>query len=281
MSAAVGQPPASNTGATFTTSPRWDYSATTHTDLDPASFSTLVPTLWNLLGGGRLVKGKGAQGWLSSLAVYGEDDNLRGTIYSGGRDDVYCLVSGGVSDEVREAITRVGNASTSRVDTRVDTLAGYEEVARLLRLAADKAGAEVTTMRKDVRGVNKGQTMYVGAPSSRIRVRLYEKWLESPGQYVEGTNRVEVQLRPHSTMKRAVSGWARAETFACSPMCRNLAELLQLEGSSVVSLQSGPKEVADLDRSIAAMRRQYSKTAREYVVRKGGDVDALLVALRV
>lgn len=275
-----GQPPASNTGATFSTAPRWDYSATTHLLKSPTGVGALVKAI----GSDSDILGPGLQGWKLGTKCYDARGDLLGTIYHGGREDVHVVLSGGVTDGLREAVLAVGGiggARTARVDTRVDTLRTFEDLAGVLEICADRAGMQVITINNRVRGVNKGRTVYIGAASSRIRVRLYEKWLESPGEYVQGTNRVEVQLRPSSSSKSDVSGWDRTQTFACSPMTRRLADMLGLDEGSPVALQSGQKAAPDLDRAVLAMGRQYGKTVRGFMARTGGDVSSLLEYLAV
>lgn len=274
-SATGGQPPASNTGATF--SPpnpglRWDYSATTH----PGDRGTATNrALYHALGAVHDERGKGLQGWSESQVCYDARGDKLGTIYYGGREDLHCVVSGSVSDSVREAVCALRGASTSRVDTRLDTMTAYEDVAGLLQSTADTYGTKVITMQSSVRGKNLGRTMYLGAASSRIRVRLYEKWLESPGEYPTGLNRVEVQLRPDSKHKLKVSSWSRSQTFGASKTTRDLAALLGVHVTDSDSMRTSNK-VPDLDRSMAAMGSQYSKTVHRYMERTGGDVNRLL-----
>lgn len=269
------RPPASNTGATFSPSNgglRWDYSATTH----PKGRGTgTVRDLYEALGSHSDEPGKGLQGWSDSLRCYDAGGDLVGTIYYGGREDVHCVVSGAVSDSARSAVSALRGASTSRVDTRLDTMLRYEDVAGLLQQTADTYGSKIITMQSSLRRKNLGRTMYLGAATSRLRVRLYEKHLESPAQYPEGLNRVEVQLRPDSKHKVKVSGWSRSQTFGASKTTRDLAALLGVHVTNAEPITTTSR-VADLDRAMAAMGSQYGKTVRRFMERTGGDVNRLL-----
>jgi hypothetical protein len=108
-----------------------------------------------------------------------------------------------------------------------------------------------------------------------VRCRLYEKWLESPGEYVEGTNRVEVALRPPSKAKAHVSELTRAETFCATRTTRGLASLLGTEVADAGSLRErrGRPELED---TLAAMGRQYGKAFARWCEASGGDVGRVL-----
>jgi DNA relaxase NicK len=156
----------------------------------------------------------------------------------------------------------------------VDTLAPFEDL-RAVCLEAAGMKARVTYLESEQGGESLGRTLYVGAPTSAVRVRVYEKWLESPGQYVEGTNRVEVQLRPPSRAKGPVSAWTPAETFCASQLTRRLASELGLEVAHPGTLQKS-RETPDLERTLEAMGTQYGKAVDRWLSLSGGDVGTVL-----
>jgi hypothetical protein len=135
--------------------------------------------------------------------------------------------------------------------------------------------ARVTYMESRQAGESTGRTVYLGSPSSAVRVRVYEKWLESPGQYVEGTNRVEVQLRPPSRAKERVSSWTPAETFCASQLTRRLADQLGSEVARPGTLQKS-RGTPDLEQTLEAMGSQYGKAVDRWLSVSGGDVDRVL-----
>lgn len=257
----------------------WDWSDTTHGDRRPNGDGDAVPLhveLVRQIGGAHVLPGKGLQGWARSLAVYDCDGYALGRVYYGGRDDVYVRSTSAAADVVRSDVTRAVYATkTARVDTRVDSLASFGELSAILEEAAASYGSLITRVESSQRGESKGRTVYLGAPSSAIRVRLYEKWLESPGQYVEGTNRVEVQLRPPSKAKERVSGWSRAETFCASRVTQALAARLgsELVDSATLHVDRG---TPDLERSLQAMGKQYRRAANQWLEVSGGDLGRLL-----
>ena len=236
----------------------------------------LVERLTDSLGPALVLPtGQGRRGWRSGLAAYDGDGYKLGTVFYGGdRTDVLVEATSGVADVLRESITAHGG-KTARVDTRVDSLVAFEDLAGILEEASMTYGSVIHEHASRVRGESTGRTVYLGAPSSAIRVRLYEKWLESPGQYVEGTNRIEVQLRPPSRVKEKVSGWSRAETFCASKVARDVAQMLGTDVADPGTLQK-KRGTPDLERTLAAMGEQYGKGVKKWLRLSGGDVGRVL-----
>lgn len=281
---AAAGPPSSNTGVGSGTAERelagfghnegfygWDWSATTHDGRDG-----IVNDLLGALGAEVALPGKGLQGWSQSVKAYDAGGYLLGSVYfGGGRDDVHVLSTSSAAHWARPAVVGMDRARTARVDTRVDTLLPFEELAGVCSAAAASYGSRITRMESSERGVSLGRTVYLGAPSSAVRVRIYEKWLESPGQYVEGTNRVEVQLRPASKVKERVSSWTSAETFCASRVTRDLAQRLgdDLAPEATLHVKRG---TPDLKRTLEVMGEQYGNAARRWLDVSGGDVGEVL-----
>lgn len=247
----------------------WDWSATTHEARDGG-----VRDLMVALGAWVAVPGKGLQGWRQSVKAFDSEGFARGTIYFGGRDDMHVVSTSSAADAVREVVTGVHGARTSRVDTRVDTLVPFEQLRGVCEHVAGRK-ARITYMESTLAGESTGRTIYVGAPSSQVRVRVYEKWLESPGLYVEGTNRVEVQVRPPSRAKDAVSRWSRAETFCASELTRRLAAELGTDLARPGSLQKD-KGTPDLERTMQYMGHQYGNAVAQWLAASQGEVDRVL-----
>lgn len=273
------QPPTCNTGATIEKKVDfpanrfygWDWSATTHDAEEDSVYRML-----EALGSAYTLPGKGLQGWSRSVKAFDREGYALGSIYfGGGRKDVHVVSTSSVADTSRRLVTGIGNARTARVDTRVDTLVPFEQLEKILTAAAAAYGSRITYMESKELGVSMGKTLYLGAPGSRIRVRVYEKWLESPGQYLEGTNRVEVQLRPHSRVKEAVSAWEPAQTFCASRTTRDLAQRLGDDLAPEVSLRIR-RPTPTLEESMQAMGIQYGPGVRRFLDFSGGDVGKVL-----
>lgn len=260
------EPPTCNTGVGF----GWDWSSTTHQGHEHA-----VADLVRALTPATVLPGAGLQGWSRSLACFDAGGFLIGKVYFGGRDDVHVVSTSAAADGARGSVTSLHGCRTARVDTRVDSLASFDELATLLQEASMTYGSRVTVIESSERGESLGRTIYLGSPSSWVRIRLYQKWLESPGEYADGTNRVEVQLRPPSRVKEAVSSWTRAETFGASKVTRDVALMLgeYIEPAGTLQRQKG---TPDLQRSMEAMAAQYGPAVRRWLDVSGGDVGTVL-----
>lgn len=244
----------------------WDWSSTTH-----VGSAGIVDDLVAALGAEVVTQGKGRHGWSQSVEAYDSRGYKTGAVFfGGGRDDVFVESTSSQAHAARAAVLGIGEPRTARVDTRVDTLVPFEE---LRALCAGIAGPRTQLAYWEGSlgsGESTGRTLYVGAPSSAVRVRLYEKWLESPGMYEDGVNRVEVQLRPPSRGKAEVSGWGPAETFCASKLTRRLAEALEQDVARPGTLQKS-KGTPDLERTLEAMGEQYGNAARKWLALSGGD----------
>lgn len=252
----------------------WDWSATTH-DAHDGVVNELVESMHKQCGGVVVLPGKGLQGWpLSVQAFDRRGDKLASVYYGGGRDDVHVLATSEAADRVRRIVAP--GSKTARVDTRVDTLVPFDELEDLCRRAGQSYNVRLTRMESwEGNGDSLGRTIYLGAPTSAIRVRVYEKWLESPGQYVEGTNRVEVQLRPPSRVKAHVSEWGPSSTFCASRVTRELARLLGTDIADPGSLHVA-KPTPTLEQSLEAMGKQYGNRFAEWLAVSGGDAFKVL-----
>lgn len=260
---------------------RWDWSATTH---DPTGTGLtgreLVTDLVTACDPLLVVPGKGLQGWAKGVEVFGHDGNVSARVYWGGeRQDVHVVASSEVAHEIRPRVASMYGAKTARVDTRVDTLRSYSELVEIARKAAGPR-TKLTFMASEVGGESTGRTLYVGSPTSDVRVRIYEKHLESPGSYDEPVNRVEVQFRPPSRGKQEVSERLPGETFCATKLTRRLADALGADVYKPVSVQK-PKAVPDLELTLEHMGKQYGPAVDRFLNLSGGDVDAVLRRLRV
>jgi hypothetical protein len=247
----------------------WDWTATTHDGR-----VGVVDDLVSAVGPSLVLPGKGIHGWSQSLQCFDNDGYQIGAVYFGSREDVHVLATGESAQWVRSATAALDGARTSRVDTRVDTLAEWDDLQAICWDAAESYGSQITTMETH-NGPRQGRTIYLGAPSSAIRVRIYEKWRESPGQYVDGTNRVEVQLRPASKVKERVSGWTPAETFCASRVTTSLAAALGQDASVAGSLHV-KRDTPTLEQALRSMGDQYGKAAARWLELSAGDVGKIL-----
>lgn len=277
------RPPLCNTGVVSENSRSndhqdygWDWTSTTHDAKGSHStVSGIVEDLVSALDGSVAVPGKGLQGWQQSVRLFDREGFSVGQVYFGGaRTDVHVVSTSGAAHAARERVAGRFGARTSRVDTRVDTLVPYEDLEDMLRAAAGQK-ATLRRIHSEKAGASTGRTLYVGAASSAVQVRLYEKHLESPGQYVEGTNRVEVQLRPPSRGKALVSTWSPAETFCASELTRRVAGRLGQQVARPATLEKN-RGTPDLEKTMEHMARQYGPGVDRWLQATGGEVGTVL-----
>lgn len=254
----------------------WDWSSTTHDGR-----KDVVNDLVDAMGAAVVLPGKGLQGWSQSVQAFDAGGYKVGEVFfGGGREDVHVRSTSEAADEARVNVARMDRARTARVDTRVDSEVPFDELAAILEDAAGRYGSRMMYVESRAKGESLGRTVYLGAPTSAIRVRLYEKWLESrlPNgdlTYKEGVNRVEVQLRPASKVKERVSGWSRAQTFCASKVTRELASRLGADLVPSASLHIA-RDVPDLERTLQAMGEQYGNAVERWLKVSGDDIGTVL-----
>jgi hypothetical protein len=254
----------------------WDWTQTTH---DARGSGTTVPVivgdLVGALDGAVAVPGKGLQGWSESVQVFDPEGYKIGQVYWGGdRVDVHVVSTSTAAHATRQRVTSLHQARTSRVDTRLDTLTPYEELEDLLRASAGQK-VNLRRIHSEKAGRSTGRTLYLGSAASQVQVRLYEKHLESPGQYVEGTNRVEVQLRPASRAKGMVSDWSPAETFCATKLTRRVAHRLGAEVAEPPTMEKN-RGTPDLEKTLQYMARQYGPGVDRWLQATGGEVGTVI-----
>jgi DNA relaxase NicK len=120
--------------------------------------------------------------------------------YGAKGDEALVELSGHVADRYWKQLLPYAR-NVSRLDTCVDVthaspVSGLAEQAYHAPAVALRPG--MPTVRKYLyAGTDGGSTCYVGAPSSDRRGRLYDKHVESGGEFPPGTWRYEVQERRH------------------------------------------------------------------------------------
>jgi len=255
----------------------WDWTSTTH---DARGSKTTVPVIVAdvvaALAGSVAVPGKGLQGWSESVRLFDSEGFRVGQVYWGGaRVDVHVVSTSSAAHDARHRVAGLHQARTARVDTRLDTLTSYEDLEGLLRASVGHK-ATLRSIQSEKDGKSTGRTLYLGAPTSQVQVRLYEKHLESPGCYEDGVNRVEVQLRPASRAKAMVSTWSPAETFCATKLTRRVAARLGAEVAKPPTMEKQNRGTPDLERSLDFMRRQYGPSVERWLLATGGEVGTVM-----
>jgi DNA relaxase NicK len=252
------------------------YSATFH----GAAAEPLTAAVAALLGG-MAVDGKGLWGYALGTRIERAGEVLALVLHGGKNSGVHVQVQG--EDAVRFADFARTVAGAEHVVTRADVAEDLDGAGTWDQLFAQVHGLAVERgITIDCRGdwitpgSPAGRTLYVGAPSSAVRVRLYEKGkqLVSTGKAGAGEVspdwcRLEVQTRPAGTSRTLAAAAAPEAFWGLADWSRDLAS--RVFGLDVERIHV--KDVRDLDthRSLRAMAQQYAGVVARRAVELGSE----------
>lgn len=204
--------------------------------------------------GGQIREVRAHHGFEKRWAVKDEETGEEtGSVSSGGShgDLVFMEVKGQrTQDFVPKLRLEVPDHECTRVDSCVDfdrPGAWDDLLGVLLRVKADER------LKGEKRGdwdyPEDGRTMYLGATTSPVRCRLYEKG-KQPGYRSAGREnwvRLEAQVRPQKTARKAYSTISAAEVWGGSRWTKKIAaEAFSLEIGSFPA--AGVKKDSDFER---------------------------------
>lgn len=170
-------------------------------------------------------------------------------------------------------------ASVTRLDLQATIwyTAYRPGVAKLLRDRVKAIGRLAATPRSHyIDGIGNGDTMYIGAPASDKRIRVYDKYKESGGdEDYRFAWRYEVQYRSHYA-KNVLRQWEQAglDSEACAAIINSEFEKYEVVVVPDVRAAERPKGArrdTDLDRRIRWLRNQVAPAAREIAYSQGWD----------
>lgn len=216
-----------------------------------------------------LVHGRGHHGY-AHKTVLEAADGFRATVWHGGSHEYpHALLTGDAAQPGAELIRAAfPEHFVTRADAREDfgDLGAFDrilpellEVAKVHRVKVDTRGDHLLTMQ--------GRTVYLGAPSSACRQRLYDKAAElrakfsadpvKLAQVPEHLVRLESQVRPQTLESRRV--FATIEPLAVMGASAWLREVWQrVVGLDLEPVQVGkPWRQSDDERAYAYMLAQY------------------------
>lgn len=165
--------------------------------------------------------------------------------------------------------------------TRMDACEDFDGPGtfdRLIRIALDFVGEYGLTVNQAgdwITGGQLGRTLYIGAPSSAVRVRIYEKGKQlraigAPGAEDVSLDlvRVEVQVRPERDARFEAARTAPSGAFGFSRWTQELHA--RLWGSDVPRVFMQQHRESDDDRAFRHMSRQYAATLTRLAAVEGG-----------
>lgn len=202
------------------------------------------------------------------------------TILEGGRNPLPHVVTSGATSDGMYRVIRDGfpDHRVSRIDVRLDLDEGAGTFEKLLSVCMDVAhehGLSHTEMGDWIEA-RRGRTLYLGAPQSRVRIRLYEKGLErvaagviDRGSVSESWCRLELQLRPQGSLAKArVARMHPEDAWGSSPGAADLLRRVtgQMVARSPIQERLMP---TDLRQRLAAVR-QYGAILEKWAEELGG-----------
>jgi hypothetical protein len=247
----------------------------------PADAKELAVSLTERLGG-EFEPGRGMLGYAGSFVVSRRHETLAKVLHSGmDGGDPHVVVTGAASDELvpvlRDGwpvhrVTRMDSAQDFSDDAEgaFRWASGFDYVREvLLKIAGTKHQVQEMS---SVKNGHLSRTVYIGAPASRVRVRLYEK-----GQFERqkgnedadgGWYRLEAQIRPtgHPARDRAASLDA-TEAWGQSPLLRTLAQ--EVMGLDVQPVAMQQKRDPDYERALHFLVKQYGPTLEKAMENEG------------
>lgn len=184
---------------------------------------------WMFCANDSIRQGKGFHTFAERAAVTDATGSEVGSVSWGGRqgDRIMVEVKGHRTPMVVERIREAGEHRCTRVDSCVDVErpGAFEELLEpVMRVKREfKLWGEP---RGDWEAFPElGRTQYLGAPTSAIRARLYEKGKQPEYRYLDRPNlaRLEIQVRPAKEAKTVYAGLSALEVWGASKWTRQLA----------------------------------------------------------
>lgn len=218
-------------------------------------------------GRGVIESGKGRFNYHQSLTVRDTDGDRKAVILAGGPNgDPNVTLSGEVTPKGVAVLRRAFPAHrVTRFDAAEDFVSdnAWQTLETVCRAVAAECQVKGRAIVPD--DVAEGRTYYLGAPTSDVRVRLYEKtaqvrktlpasrWSEVP----DGWNRLEAQVRPkHPAVKEFSARLEPAQIWGFSGWTAELAK--RAMDLQVERLHTQIKRESDDDRAIRVMCEQYA-----------------------
>lgn len=220
-----------------------------------------------LAPGGVIEPGRGRFNYHQSLTIKSADGDRKAVILAGGPNgDPNVSASGESTPEAVQALRAHFPAHrVTRFDAAEDFIqvGSWEVLERVCRGVAVECEVKGRAVVPD--DISEGRTYYMGAPSSDVRARLYEKtaqvrktlpecrWHEVP----EGWNRLEVQVRPkHPAVREYSATLTPEQIWGFSGWSLELAKrALDL---NVERLHAQIKRESDDQRALRVMCQQYA-----------------------
>lgn len=218
--------------------------------------------------------GRGRQNYHHSMLVLdGEGETLATILHGGPNGDPNAWASGDRAEPFADVLRKLWPDAhrVTRYDSAEDLHGHYPTIRDRCRALAAPSG--VTGYEIAAHGDEKGSTDYLGAKTSRVQHRCYEKGKQmaalvaDPALVPRDWVRVEVQWRPDKQAREVAAMVSPGQVWGVSPWTQAIAR--EVIGHDAERLRSRPKQLSDFDRCHAAMFRQYGPHLGDVLTREG------------
>ena len=248
--------------------PRFDWYQATIEDYP----RVIADGLMTLPGAHDLKHGRGRLNYRESAVVVGSDGNPLATLLHGGLNGApNAFASGENAPAFAETIRRTwpGAHRVTRLDSAEDVRMSFQAAHAACQSIAAELRIKGDTRLPD--DPEDGATYYMGAPSSRARIRCYEKGKQLRAQGVPDADpdvlRFELQLRPNDAQaKLQAASIGPSEAWGATALARRVAGVFD-HSTERVTLRH--RLASTYDRTHAAMLAQYGGHLFEMLSRHG------------
>lgn len=201
-------------------------------------------------------------------------------VYEGGQGLTDHVVSTGAdSPEIAALLRRHDPAHrVSRADVCLDFLDGPQVFGQLRELMYDTLSGTVVLSEFTELGLDqqRSATLYAGAKTSEVRVRLYEKGKQD-SDYAPDAVRLEIQSRPKKDRKAYAAQIEPWDYWGLSRWSRGLIQ--QVTGVAAPAPPPRSERNTDLDGALNACAIQYGGRFLESIAHHHGDLAAFAADL--
>lgn len=228
--------------------------------------------------------GRGKNGYKHSMSVTDGDGEVMATILYGGYNLMPHAYASGKDAPMFARLIRddwAGAHRVTRVDSCCDVHEDFDKAHPALQQMARARGLRGRSILPD--DPEDGASYYIGSPSSRVQVRVYEKGLEmrAKGHDVPeeqlGLLRFEVQLRPTKEGRVTASVMTPEEVWGATPWTREIS--VQHLGHDPGRNPTQFKLHTTFDRRSIVIAHQHGQHLLEWAEKVGGG-EALLADIR-
>ena len=230
----------------------------------------LVEVLGESLGVDSVEPGKGRHNYLQSFRLLDSEGHRVAEVLAGGSNGHPNVTSSGEGTQRFVDALRLNwpEHNVTRVDSAED-FTGAEVFTQLETACRSVASACRVKGRSIVPDdLSDGRTYYLGAPSSDVRVRLYDKAAElrrklppdAHSKIPEHLIRLEAQVRPRKEYKSVACRLAPEQVWACAGWTAQLYQDVFHLPLERIAMQAGRE--TDHARAYRFMLQQYAKVLR-------------------